>query len=530
MEEILDSNNKDAIRGLFAFDKTDIESEVLMRFNLWCGYYFIRFFEADDAPFHKEIDQYNYRVYSGKKVKRNGIISRIKFFINIVFRGGAKTTRTKLFLAFCIANDQEHTRRYIKVLSDDDNSKQVVTDIYNLLISIKDHYPEIFKKTDLKKEERMDSFTTFTGVKVKASTLGKSQRGQIQEEVRPDFIWFDDFETRVTLRSLVKTQAIWDNMEEAKSGLSKDGGAVYTCNYLSERGNVHKLVEKEKNTNTKVLIVPIKFNNQPMWDFYTMSEINSLEADSDDFAGEYMCEPSAGLDIFFDRASIDRQVPVEPYKVVAGFKMFYKYNPSHRYGGGHDVGGGVGLDSSTSVFIDFSTIPNRVVATFADNLIKPDDFGDEIKSEAERYGEPIVAPENNKYDMCIGRLKQIYNNIYFTLQKAVRVGLDPKTKTFGWNTNAMTKPLMMNELKGAVADGHLELTDEDLIAELRSYTRDDLMDKEDDVRLTTRHFDKLIGVAIAWQMRHLAEVKKEETVYKQPEYENPLNDNDEEEI
>ena len=49
----------------------------------------------------------------------------------------------------------------------------------------------------------MASFTTATGVKMIADTVGTDQRGDIQENVRPDFIWFDDFETRKTLRSAV---------------------------------------------------------------------------------------------------------------------------------------------------------------------------------------------------------------------------------------------------------------------------------------------------------------------------------------
>ena len=52
------------------------------------------------------------------------------------------------------------------------------------------------------------------------------------------------------------------------------------------------------------------------------------------------------------------------------------------------------------------------------------------------------------------------------------------------------------------------LIDPDLIAELRGYTRDDLMDKDEDVRLTTRHFDLLMACAIAWQMRFHAEPKR----------------------
>jgi hypothetical protein len=188
------------------------------------------------------------------------------------------------------------------------------------------------------------------------------------------------------------------------------------------------------------------------------------------------------------------------------------------------VAGGVGLDSSTSVFIDFSTIPARVVATFKSNTIKPDTFGDEIKNEADRFGAPIVAVENNKFDMCIGRLKQIYENLFFTEQKETRVGLPPRVRTYGWNTNTMTKPKMLFDLKKAVEDGHLELSDESLIAELRSYTRDDLMDKDEDARLTTRHFDLAMACAIGYQMKNFAEVPKEKASYQPPAYESPLID------
>lgn len=514
IESILDQGDKGELRALFGFDSTDTDDEVLVKFNLWSRWFFPQYFKAEDAPFHSEIDRNNLLIYRGAK----------KTFTNIIFRGGAKTTRTKLFTGFVIANDLEHRRKYVKVLTKDvGNAKQIVTDIYNMLISprVAFYYPEIFEKTVEKREETMASFTTATGVKMRAGTVGMDQRGQIQEDSRPDFLIFDDIETRKTLRSAVETQAIWDNMEEAKNGLAKDGGAIYLANYLSERGNVHKLVGRE-DAQSVVLVVPIKFDGKPMWNAYTMEEINTIERTADDFAGEYMCEPSAGLDIFFDRSSLDRQLKRTPVKVVAEFTMFYAYDASHRYGSGHDVGGGVGLDSSTSVFIDFSTLPNRVVATFRSNTIKPDTFGDEINSEACRYGEPIVAVENNKFDMCIGRLKQLYNNLYYTEQKETRVGLPPKIRTFGWNTNAMTKPKMLFEFKKAVEDGHLELSDPDLIAESRSYTRDDLMDRDEDPRLMTRHFDLLTAAAIAWQMRNFAEVKKEsDGGYVQPAYELP---------
>lgn len=516
LEEILEENDKREIRALFSFDKTTSEDEIIDLFNLWVIHFFPKFLEFGNAPFHDTIDRNNVRCYRGD----------IKYFVDIAFRGAAKTTRTKLFVAFAIANDEDHFRRYIKVLSaDGSNSKQIVTDVYNLLINrnVIAFYPEIFQKTEEKRQEAMSVFTTATGVKMQADSVGTDQRGDIQEEARPDYIWFDDFEVRKTLRSAVVTHAIWDNMEEARNGLSKNGSALYNCNYISERGNVHKLVEK-KSSDKVVLITPIKDKtNRPAWpEAYTIGDINKIEENADDFAGEYMCEPSAGADIFFDRASVTKQVALQAFRDIAGFKMFHKYVHDHRYGIGVDVAGGIGLDSSSVVIIDFSTFPSKVVATFHDNFIKPNVFGDEIKQQADRYGAPITAVENNKYDMVIGRLRQIYDNLYFTETDETRVGLPPKVRHYGWNTNADTKPKMFFALKKAVEDGHLELTDEDLIFEARSYGRDDLLDGEVDPRLTTRHFDLLTAAAIAYQMKGFAEVSKEETeTFKQGDYQRP---------
>lgn len=510
-EEILDNGDFGEVRALFVFNSSDTDEEVWIKFRLWSRWFFYKFFKCDDAPFHEDIDKGLIALYRGDK----------DTFIDIAFRGAAKTTRTKLFVAYVIANDEEHIRRYIKVLSaDGGNARQIVTDVYNLLINrrVQEFYPELFERTVEKRQETMAVFTTATGVRMQADSVGTDQRGDIQEESRPDFIWFDDFETRKTLRSAVTTQAIWDNMEEARTGLSKDGAALYNCNYLSERGNVHRLVEKHRE-NT--LITPIRREGKPTWpQAYTLGEISTIEANADDFAGEYLCEPSAGADIFFDRSILDRQIKKAPIKVVADFKIYHQFDPSHRYGIGADVAGGVGLDSSTSVVIDFSTLPNRVVATFKSNTIKPDVFGHELIRQADMFGRPIVAPENNKFDMCIGVLKaQGYDSIYFTEVKETRAGLAPKVRTYGWNTNTMTKPKMLFELKKAVEDGHLDLSDPDLVAELRSYTRDDLMDKDEDVRLTTRHFDLLIACAIAYQMRNWAQYKTEVAPYQQPEYE-----------
>jgi len=511
IQEILQGDNKAQKKALFSFDKKDDNNKVIFKFNLWIRFFLTKYLESKDAPFHKEIDLNNLRVY------RNEINS----FADIAFRGGAKTARTKLFVAYVILNDLDHSRRYFKILSADGvNSKQIVTDIYNILVmhDINELYPEVFKKTDAKREETMSSFTTATGVKIIADTVGTDQRGALQEEARPDFIWFEDFENRTTIRSAVKTIAIWDNMEEARTSLSKTGGCVYTCNYISEAGNVHKLVNKKSDKNI-VLITPIidKKGNITWPERYSKADIEQMKQDDDDFEGERLCEPSAGKDIMFDRPRLEKMEVLQPIRESGQFKIFKEFDPSHRYGSGHDIGKGVGLDSSTSVFIDFSTIPARVVGTFANNQIKPETFGDEIKRQQDIFGGCIAGVENNYGTEAILRLKQLNANLYTTKKNDKQIA-DRQSTEYGWNTNALTKPKMLFALVKAVNDGLLELSDEALIAEAKSYTRHDLLEIVKNPRLTTRHFDLLMACAISWQMKDYAIIIDKVKPYKQEEF------------
>lgn len=480
---------------LFSFSLTNTKEEIVKKFNLWARYFYPKFFKSKDAPFHQEMLLSLAGMYLGQ----------FDEFLNIGFRGCSKTTYTKLFMVYLIANDTTHTRKYFKVLSEDiKNSKQTVTDMYNLLIQprVLQHYPELWTKTDSKREETMERFTTSTGIKVVSGSVGQEQRGQIQEESRPDFLWFDDIESRNTLRSAVKTRQIWDNMQEAINGLAKDGLTTYTCNYISERGNVHRLVQRVTN---KMIIPIVDKEGTPLWDRYTKEEVASLKAKTDDFEGEYLCEPSASKDVFFDRDSIDAQVPKIPIKESNGFKQFKEYVTSHRVAGGADVAGGVGLDSSTSVFIDFDVIPAQVVGTFHNNEIKPADFGHELARQGRIFGECLIAPENNKFDETIGILKLVYpmSRIYATEKDDTRIAYS-KSTTFGWNTNSFSKTRMFNDLADAVSNGWLELNDENLIREARSYTRNDVMDRGVDPRMVTNHMDLITACAIAWAMKDYA--------------------------
>jgi hypothetical protein len=99
--DILNNGSAAEVRALFAFNSANTDEEILVKFQLWTRWFFPQYFKAKDAPFHRIIDASNLKVYRGWWAE----------FLDIVFRGGAKTTRTKLFTAFAISNDEDHRRK-----------------------------------------------------------------------------------------------------------------------------------------------------------------------------------------------------------------------------------------------------------------------------------------------------------------------------------------------------------------------------------------------------------------------------------
>lgn len=496
IQQILNKGDSKELRALFSFDSSNTNEQIVFKYNIWARYFFVKYFTSPDCEAHEKMDMNNVKAYK----------SEISQYVNIAYRGFAKTARTKLFIAYCILNDLEHTKKFIRCISADlDNAKQSVTDIYNMFLQPRVHalYPEIFEKTESKREETMSGFTTATGIKVLAKQISVDQRGKIMEEAKSDFDWYDDIETKTTIRSAITTHKIGENMEEARTGLAINGSSIYTANYFSEAGNIHKLVTKESDRKV-VQITPIMDSEgNPTWSRYTKEDIERMKKEDEDFEGERMCKPNASKDIYFDRESLDKMPVREPILTVGGFKMFRKYNPSHRYAGGHDVAGGVGLDSSTSVFIDFDCFPAQVVGVFADNTILPEAFGDEIYSQANRFGGCLIAPENNKYDQVILKARMLGAKLYTPVGTVIKIHTHAPT-TFGWNTNSLTKSAMFSSLREAIENGLIELNYKPLIDEAKAYTRNDIIDNPPDVRLTTRHFDLLTALAIAWQMRNHA--------------------------
>lgn len=265
-------------KALFQFDSDTPNEKVLKKFKYFARSCYPHYFTHNSAPFHDEMVLNYIQSYRGVQ---NGI--------EIAFRGAAKTSYLKLFVSFVILNDQSHTRRFLKVLSRDlKNATSFVTDVYNNIVFVTDIYGDVFEKEgDIKREERMGSFTTKDKVKLMAGTVGQAQRGHLQDAYRPDWVLFEDIEDRESISSIIMTEGIIRRCDEAITGLSFEGNFHVNANYISDAGVVQWFLDKP--SILKHIVPIINKNGEPLWDRYTPEKLENEKAKTDDWAGEYLC-------------------------------------------------------------------------------------------------------------------------------------------------------------------------------------------------------------------------------------------------
>lgn len=293
---ILKKGTKAERQYLFGFTVADSDDIIAKKFNLFVIGNFDRYYQHAPAPFHMEMILNYIKSYKGE-------IN----FLNIAFRGSAKTTLAKLFVCFVLLNDKNNYRKFIKINSKDGaNSEQIVTDVYNLIVEVDNVYGDVFEKQNkTKREERMGSFTLRNGVKVRAGTVGKTQRGHVQDAYRPDWIWFDDVEDSESVCSVIQTQKIIKKIDEAIQGMAVHGSYMTTANYISDLGVIENLRKKA----VKEMITPIMIGGVPTWNYFTKEKVLKIERDAEDWWGDYMCDPATGNNREFD-ASLFRKIPM----------------------------------------------------------------------------------------------------------------------------------------------------------------------------------------------------------------------------
>jgi hypothetical protein len=488
-------------------------------------YYFPEYFNYSIPPFHFDF-------YDDIKDLSAFIINEAVWD---AFRESAKTSIAKIALV-CWAICYGKFNGYINWDAfDKGNAEQALFDITVALQTnkriINDFGHLYFKKATKDamseaKMKRISSFITENDVKVEAFSTQESTRGRLYKNKRPGLFVVEDFETTKTKDSYPITHKVIQHIEEMRAGLSQSSAVLYLCNFITEEGSVAHVEEAVKrNPKGRVRRIPIEKAGEVAWPGkYTKTEsaavaLNneitdptkyriSLEAlekrlGKSVYQSEMMLNPAHSGDKVFDRDRVEEMLKASkpPAREVAGLRIWHEFNPSHRYALGADTAKGVGKDSNASVIIDFSTNPCRVVATYKNNLIAPNIFAYEIKRQAEIFGLPLVAPENNNTGYAtLTQLKQIYPlpRIYVPIQDdKVKEIIAPE---YGFDTNAATKPEAVFQLKRAIEDGLLIAYDEDLLNEIKYYDQKALNTYKI-VEGMTRHYDLLMACAICWMMK-----------------------------
>lgn len=479
---------------LFQFDNSYSPEIIAKKFKIFARARYPRYFKSHKADLHDEM------VLNLAKSYRNEAD-----VMTLGFRGCAKTVLHKLFLAFVLLNDRDHSKRFIKVLTrDKPNAVQIVTDVYNMVLEAESLYGNLFTQKGAgktKRQETQNNFTLTTGVKLASGTVGKVQRGHIQDAYRPDWIWFDDVEDRISVSSMAITQTVINNISEAIDGLAKGSSFIVTGNYISDQGTIEWIKQKPGMVTQIIPIADEDLN--PTWPAaYTKEEIQKLKDRSIDFFGEFMVDPNRSINKFFDPQRIDRDIKrcQPPSQTSAGVKYWKAYQPNHKYGQGSDHSDGVGLDANTLIGFDFTT--GEQIYSYANNRIAPDMAAFEFARVGSEFGNCIYAPEvNNKCGgIVITTLKSSeinYPNLY--RHEKIETAKRMKATKWGWETTGSSKRQMLYDFRTDYNDGKIRIHDKDLLKEMKAYSNDDLND--DTVGLVTRHFDLLMAACIAWQMQ-----------------------------
>lgn len=514
------------------FDTLDIYKKYL----LFKKSFYPEFFKNKDTEEHREAVIYHIMVYQGL----------IKTFTNLAYRNFGKTTDLKILVVFFIACDFSKgvvservknelglnetlggKRKFMKFLSDDkENAKQFVMDCYNLLSNRKiNQYFGVFGREmtdeddeDLKKEETKTAFITNNGVKMYATTTKVNQRGSVQKASRPDFVIYDDIESKETIRSIVKTKAIWDKMEESYTGMADDGGSVYLGNYISRKRNIQKLINRaKKDPERHKLMITSIFTGEvvdryregkatledvyrlgiPQWEErYPREKAVAMMEDVDDPSGEYLCIPSDLEDSYFLKQNISWITTTKPILKDTEYEIYERPKERHRYVVGIDPAGGNGGDFGAIVVIDITKkLQKKVVLVYKSRFKEPQELGELGLAIAKKYNDAFYIFESNLHGQVIARWfkDQDYNNYYKTT--IFNEDRNKETEKLGFETNGKTKPIILSNLQNELRFRTLYVNSEYIFSQLedfpREYAETTLIDEE------LGHFDVLMALAIA---------------------------------
>jgi hypothetical protein len=153
--------------------------------------------------------------------------------------------------------------------------------------------------------------------------------------------------------------------------------------------------------------------------------------------------------------------------VVGELCVYREIDPGEVYVIGADVAMGVrGGDYSVAQVLDSS---KRQVATWRGH-VHPDFYAEVLYRLGMMFNTAKIAVESNNHGLLtVNNLYKIWHYPYvFTSVKEEQIG-DIETPNLGFNTNARTKPLIIDDLRASMRVGELQLNDKVTMREMLTY-------------------------------------------------------------
>lgn len=178
---------------------TDLEADP----QAWKRYYFSKFFTRESAPFH---------ITASKRLIKQFLGKKHWYEVRHWFRGASKTTVTMMDVLYLVMTGKLFNIIYTSSTYD---AAELFLERYRAQLDSNQRLINDYGKQELPGSWSAGSFTTRKGVKFLALGAGQSPRGNGNEEIRPDCIIVDDFDTDEECRNPDIINKKWDWFEKA---------------------------------------------------------------------------------------------------------------------------------------------------------------------------------------------------------------------------------------------------------------------------------------------------------------------------
>lgn len=169
----------------------------------WKRYYFPKYFKYDSPDFH---------IKASKRLLTNFQKKRQWYEVRHWFRGAAKSTVCMMDILYLVLTGK---LKNIILTSSTYDAAESFLNKYMVQLDSNQRIINDYGKQELPGKWSMGDFTTRGGVRFKAIGAGSSPRGNGNEEIRPDCIIVDDFDTDEECRNIDIINKKWDWFEKA---------------------------------------------------------------------------------------------------------------------------------------------------------------------------------------------------------------------------------------------------------------------------------------------------------------------------